>query len=222
LRDLSGKPVIATFDRLPEFPDMLVPDANKMDEAIQLAFNLRPEIKRLRFQQQTLEVELAWARNQQLPALNAILAARSDVGLGKPAVGPSRLDRNSLEVGFEFQVPWQRREAIGRAMAAQAQIVQIAQQLRQQEDEIRIEVQAGLSTLERSYQNFVVAEKRAKLALDVAEGERRLFDLGLSTIITVNLREQNAFDAQLELVGAKLNYFRLLADYKAALGIFDR
>lgn len=219
LRDRTGRPVLATFERLPGFPGLLEPNAAQMEAAIQFANDRRPELRRLRLQQQALEVELRLAQNQTLPAVNAFVAGVSDVGMGKPSKGPSRLDRNGLEVGFEFQMPAQLRDAKGRVQATQALIMQLAQQYRFQEDAIKAEVQSTFVAVERAYAQVQVASERIKYARMTAEGERQLFKDGLSELIRVNIREQSAFDAEILEVQAKQNYFRAVAEYKAALGV---
>ncbi len=219
LRDESGRPVLATLERRPGFPLLLEPDASQFEKALTYAAERRPELRRLRLQLQSAEVELRLARNQSQPSLNAIVAGVTDLGAGKPKTGKDRLDRNGLEVGFEMQAPAQFRDAKGREMAAAALLGQLTQQFRYQEDVIRVEVQSAFLALDRAYEQTRLARERVKYARQVAEGERQLFRDGLSELIRVNLREQSAFDADVLEVTAKLNYFRAMAEYRAALGM---
>lgn len=221
LRDGLGRPVLATFDRLPTFPDLQEPDPTQLGTAVQFAVGRRPELRRLALQQQVAEVEARLARNQTQPALNWTIAGVSDVGPGKPKTGPSRLDRSGFEVGFELQAPLQFSEARGREMAAAAQLQQLAQQYRFQEDAIKAEVQSTFIALERSFEQAKVASERVRLARQVAEGERLLFQGGLSELMRVNIREQASFDAEIIAINAKQSYFRSLAEYKAALGMTE-
>jgi outer membrane protein TolC len=218
-RDDKGQPLLANLERLPRFPQLMEPDGAELEQAVTLALDRRPELRRLRLQQQAAEVELRLAQNQMLPGLNAFVAGVTDVGAGKPSQGPGRLDRSGLEVGLEFQIPVQRSDARGRMQAAQAQVMQIAQQYKFQADLIRAEVQSAFVALERAFEQVKVATERIKYAQLVAEGERQLFKDGLSELIRVNIREQSAFDAEIIAVQAKQNYFRALAEYKAALGL---
>lgn len=47
--------------------------------------------------------------------------------------------------------------------------------------------------------------------------ERRKFELGQSDLLSVNLREQQAAEAQTMQVNAFVDYFTAQADYKATL-----
>jgi outer membrane protein TolC len=220
LRDGHGRPTLAGSDRLPAFPEVQPIDLKTFDSALQTAFELRPEPRRLRFQRDRAEVELRLAMNQTLPSVNAVVAAAQDVGPGKSSLsGPNGLDRTTVSAGLAFQLPVQRRDARGRVMTAQAQLAQIDQQLRQTEDVIRAEVQDAFSALERAFEFYQQAKKRVELARLVARAEREQLRLGRSDILRVTLREQAAFDAEVIEVGAQQDYFRALAEFRAALGI---
>jgi len=220
LRDGNGRPTLAGSDRLPGFPEMQPIDGKAFDSALQTAFDLRPEPRRLRLQRDRVEVELRLALNQTLPAVNAVVGASQDVGPGKSSLsGPNGLDQTTVGAGIAFQLPVQRRDARGRLTIARAQLAQIDQQLRQAEDVIRAEVQDAFSALERAYEFHQQAKKRVELARLVARAEREQLRLGRSDVLRVTLREQAAFDAEIVEIGAQQDFFRALADFLAALGI---
>jgi outer membrane protein TolC len=215
-----GQPTLASLERLPEFPEIEPVDIRRFDEALRIAFELRPEPRRLRLQRDRVAIEYELARNHLLPAVNAVVAASQDVGPGKSTLsGPNGLDRTNLSAGLAFQLPVQRRDAQGRMLAAQGLMIQLEQQLRQAEDVVRAEVQDTLTALERAYEFYQQAKNRVELARIVARGERELLRQGRSTVLAVTLREQAAFDAEVIEIDAQLNYFRALAAFRAALGI---
>lgn len=223
LRDDAGQPTLAGLDRLPDFPDLPAVDAAGFESLLQTAITQRPEPLRLRLLRDKAAVELSLATNQTLPGLNATLSAGQDVGRGKSSLsGPNGLDRTTLAAGLAFQLPVQRRDARGRVTAAQALMAQLDAQLQQAEDVVRAEVQDAFSAAERAAEFHKQAAARVKLAREVAEGERVKFANGQSSILTVTLREQAAFDAELALVGAKQEFFRALADVNASVGISPR
>lgn len=223
LRDGYARPTLAGVDRLPAFPEVQPVDAATFDDALKVAFENRPEPLRLRLQRKRTEVELQFAENQLLPALNAVAGASQDVGPGKSSLsGPNGLDRTTVTGGVAFLLPVQRRDARGRVTVARAQLTQIDLQIQQAEDVIRAEVQDTFSTLERAYEFYQQAKKRVVLARLVARGEREQLRLNRSDVLRVTLREQAAFDAEVIEVGAQLEYFRALADFRAALGIGGR
>jgi len=222
LRDALGEPVLPKADRLPTFPELRALDVSQFDFALSVAMESRPELKRQVLQYERLSVERRLADNQTLPALNAFLAGSQDIGFSKDNSGPDRLDRRVLETGLELIVPIQRREARGRMIAIQGQMVQLMDQMKYMREMIRAEVQATWAGLEGAYATWEQANARVELAKRVAEGERELQRLGQSDILRVTLRESAAFDAELAELTAKFEYFRTLAEYRAALGIDGR
>ena len=220
LRDGHGRPTLAGPDRLPAFPDVQPIDLKTFDAVLQTAFENRPEPRRLRLQRDKAAVELRFAENQTLPSVNAVVGASQDVGPGKSSLsGPNGLDRTTVNAGVAFQLPVQRRDARGRVMVAQAQLAQIDQQLRQAEDVVRAEVQDAFSALERAFEFYQQAKKRVELARLVARAEREQLRLGRSDVLRVTLREQAAFEAEVIEIGAQQDYFRALADFRAAVGL---
>jgi len=220
LRDGSGSPTLAGADRLPGFPDVQPVDLKTFDASLQTAFDLRPEPQRLRLLREKAAVELRLAANQTLPTVNAVVAASQDVGGGKSSLsGPNGLDRTTVSGGVAFQLPVQQRDARGRVMQAQAQLAQIDQQLRNAEDVVRAEVQDTFSALERAFEFYQQAKKRVELARLVARAEREQLRLGRSDVLRVTLREQATFDAEIVTIGAQQDFFRALADFRAALGV---
>jgi outer membrane protein TolC len=220
LRDRTGCPTLAGSDRLPAFPEVQPIDLNGFDPALRTAFEARPEPRRLRLQRDKAAVDLRLATNQTLPSVNAVVAASQDVGRGKSSLsGPNGLERTALSAGVAFQLPVQLRDARGRVMTATAQLAQIEQQLRQAEDIVRADVQDTFSALERAYEFYQQAKKRVELARLVARAEREQLRLGRSDVLRVTLREQAAFDADVVEIGAQQDYFRALADFRAAVGM---
>ena len=220
LRDGSGTPTLAGADRLPGFPEVQPIDLKSFDASLQTAFDLRPEYRRLRLQREKAAVELRLAANQTLPGVNAVVAASQDVGGGKSSPsGPNGLDRTALSAGVAFQLPVQRRDARGRELVARAQLAQIDQLVRQAEDLVRAEVQDAFSALERAFEFQQQAKKRVELARLVARAEREQLRLGRSDVLRVTLREQATFDAEIVEIGAQQDYFRALAEFRAALGL---
>lgn len=150
--------------------------------------------------------------------MNAVVSASQDVGFGKSSLsGPNALDRTAVGAGLAFQLPVQRRDARGRIMLAQAQLAQIEQQLRYAED-----VQDAFSALDRAFEFHRQAKARVELARVVARAERELLRLGRSDVLRVTLREQATFDAEIVEIGAPQDYFRAVADFRAALGLWGK
>jgi outer membrane protein TolC len=217
LRSDDRKPIIGGLEALPEmFPNPPKPDLKQLEDAVARALMQRPEITRLELQRQTVAVDLRLAQNQVLPQVNGFINVAQDAGYTKPST--STLDRTSLEAGVEFVLPAQRRDARGRIMTFMAQLRQLELQQQFASDTVRAEVQSTLASLERAYEQVVQGQLRVKLAKEVAEVERNRFKEGDSDVLRVTLREQASFEAEVTLLSAYFEYFRLLGEYRAALG----
>ena len=218
LRDAAGEPVVPTPGRLPDFPEPVRPDLDGTDADVALARNLRPEPRRFALLRERAGVDLRLAENQMLPGVNAVFAGQQDVGPGK-----KDLDRYTYEAAVVVDVPLQRREARGRAQAARATIAQVGGQERFALDRIATDVRDAASALDRAYELLRRARDSVRLAREVEEGEIKTFQAGgPSTLLTINLRELITFDAQVTEVDALFEYYRALADYRAALGLDAR
>lgn len=214
-RDAAGRSVVVGEEHLPaQLPELIAFDQNKVDDAVAMAATYRPELQRLRLLRERIEVDLRLAENQTLPGVNAIINAAQDIGAGK-----KNLDRTTLELSIGVDLPIQRRDARGKVLSAQGQLLQLAAQERMANDQIVAEVRDTLSALDRAFVIRQRAKERVNFASQVEEGERRKLLLGQSSILTLNLRELATFDAALTVVDAEFEYFRALADYRAALGL---
>jgi outer membrane protein TolC len=222
LRDPAGNPEVPPAARLPRgFTDQepTVPCPERLREDIQTAYRLRPELVRFALLKERAAVDLRLAENQQLPALNAAVAGNQDVGKGKESPGIFALERSVIEGSLLLDVPLQRREARGRARAAQGALLQLLAQERYARDQIGTEVQDALSNLDRTYQRLQRAREEQGIALRVADLERERFRKGQSNLLEVNLRELAAANAQAKVIDTLADYFRAQAEYRAALGL---
>jgi outer membrane protein TolC len=181
-------------------------------------------LQRLRLQQERMTVELQLARNQTMPGVNLGIEAAQDVGYGSnysqtPLVTGTQLDRTTYVASLEVALPLQLRDARGRALTAQAALMQLKYQEEFQRDRIVAELKDAASALERSYELLINARENVAVARKVESGERERFARGLGTIVILNLRELVAAEAAFAEVDALAEFYRSLADYEAALGI---
>jgi cobalt-zinc-cadmium efflux system outer membrane protein len=220
-RDESGAGLLAGVERLPtDSPVLPDPVPGGAEAAVAQALERRPELERLRIQRQSLDVQRALAENQTLPGIALNVYAAQDAGFSKPAFGQFKTDRSSLGVELAGDVPWQRRQAVGERRTLDARVAQLDFQYRMTADTIRAEVQDAFVRFERAAQLRKEAGRRVELTRQVADGERRRLDLGLSDVLRVTLREMDVFEAELLEVTAAFDYFQAFADYRAAVGVF--
>jgi outer membrane protein TolC len=151
--------------------------------------------------------------------LNVVVAAAQDVGNNKIKTGPSRLDRQTYDAGMVFEVPLQRRDALGQLRQQQELLGQLQARERFAQDQIRADVQDAWVRLEQAVEIRDQARERVRLTRIVADMERERFEGGIGNILFVTVREIDVFDAEVSEVAALLDYFQALADYRAALGL---
>lgn len=225
LRTPAGDPQLPSAARLPK--DVAEPrpiDRADVVRDTELALRRRPELHRLRLQQERTAVDLELANNQMLPGVNLGLEGAQDVGYGSnfsktPLVSGTQLDRTTYVASLQFDVPLQRREARGRALAARSTLAQLRFQEQFQRDRIVAELRDAASALERAYELLIKARETVAVARRVESGERERFARGQGTIVILNLRELVAAEAAFAEVDALAEYYRSLADYRAALGL---
>lgn len=213
LRDPAEAPQIAGRERLPAaFPSAPAPEIAQLEADIKLAIAARPEVRRIQLAGEKLGVDLRLARNQMLPQLDAGASVSQDIG--------RRLykDKGEFEtqLGIEFRLPLQRSEAKGRMAEVNAQLEQLINDERFARDRIAAEVRDAASALAAAHEQIQQARLNASLAGELQAAEAERLRRGASDLLALQLREQAAFDAKVTEVDALAEYFRALADYRAA------
>jgi outer membrane protein TolC len=216
-RDESGRPLLARRSRMRKLPEPVEPTIEVYERSLSRAFGSRPEFPRLSLQREKLLVERRLAANQTLPNVDGQLLGNQDAGFGKsPLSGINGLDRQVLQAGLVFQLPVQRRDALGRMQTLDAQLTQVNRQLSYAEDQVRAEVQDAFSLLERAYEFHEQSKSRLELARMVALAEREQLRLGRSDVLRVTLREQAKFEAEIAEILARQEFWRAETDLRAA------
>lgn len=215
LRDSNGTPLLVTNDQLPaSFPAVESTLEATEDQQISEALAQRPELRLLSLEQQKQRVEIQQASNLTLPSMTGVISASQDVG--EPTSFKRDKSQAELEAGVLMDVPLQRREAVGKLQTARGKLAQLSAKLRLMQNTITAQVQTYRTALEASFNALEQAQLGAKLAEEMAEAERIRLERGDSDILTVNLREQAAFDAEVLAIDAAQEYFSAKAQLDAA------
>ena len=216
-RDQSGQPLLARRSRMRPVPMPAEPTIELYEQSLARASASRPEFQRLSLQREKLLVERKLAVNQTLPGIDGQLTGNQDAGYGKsPLSGPNGLDRQVLQAALVFQMPVQRRDAFGKMQTLDSQLTQVNRQLSYAGDQVRAEVQDAFSLLERAYEFHEQSKHRLELARVVALAEREQLRLGRSDVLRVTLREQAKFEAEVNEINARQEYWRAESDLRAA------
>jgi outer membrane protein TolC len=216
-RDNGGRPLLARRSRMRPVPLPAEPTIELYEQSLARASASRPEFQRLSLQREKLLVERKLAVNQTLPGIDGQLTGNQDAGYGKsPLSGPNGLDRQVLQAALVFQMPVQRRDAFGKMQTLDSQLTQVNRQLSYAGDQVRAEVQDAFSLLERAYEFHEQSKHRLELARIVALAEREQLRLGRSDVLRVTLREQAKFEAEVNEINARQEYWRADSDLRAA------
>lgn len=213
-RDANGDPVVASLERTPAgFPPPQQLNEQQLAKDIETALNRRPEVERFRQQRAQVDVERRLAKNQQMPNIDFGLTYFQDTGTTRRTLaGPQEL-RTSLT----FELPLQRRNAIGRFQSAQARLSQINQRERFQRDQIVTEVRDAYSAVITAHKRAEVIRDEVQTTKRVEDGERTKFDLGDTNLFTLNLRELATAEAAIREVNAYADFYRAFALYELSI-----
>jgi outer membrane protein TolC len=215
LRDAAGDPVLPADERLPSLPELSSLELD-LDPAAALA--RRPDVKRLLDQKRQAEIELRFQKNQLLPSLDVGVAVSKDLGV--PARPEAQaLGATEVEVSAVLEVPLLYRAPLGRMQNARAAIAKVDAQLRLARDRVAVEINDARSALNAAQERLTFARREVEVALALEQGERTRFELGDSSLLFVNLREQTTGEARLREVDALLDGHRAQASLRAALAL---
>lgn len=218
LRNPDGTPRLAGINpQQVAFPDIGQLRLRALDEDVALALSNRPETAVLDMTVEQLNIELAQARNLRLPEVNAELTGSQDVG--EPTTPKRDKSQFELEAAVTLSVPIERRKAAGRIRAVRGKLAQVVAKRQFVADTISVDVQSARAALTAAHKRVQKATESVQLAERMRAAEQRAFELGNSTLLNLNLREQQAADAAKTLVAAQLEYFAAQADYSAALAL---
>lgn len=223
-RDDTGQTIVPTAAQLPAaFADLNpVPvGADQSTAAVHAALASRPELERLKLQKDRAAVELKLAMNQYEPALNVGAGFTQDVGPSKKSFSGVDIfasDKTSATAFATLEMPWQRREAQGRARRALIQMNQLAQQERYAQDLIRTEVLDAISAIVFASERLTQARLELAEADKVAANEKKRVLDGGRDVVDLNLRELNAAEARGKVVMTLAEFYRSFAEFRAATG----
>lgn len=215
LRDAQGVPLLVPAARLPDelpAPEPRLLSSEQLAADLQTALSRRPEAERARLQTEQLRIDRELARNQLAPAIDIGLTFSQDLGAGSDTRTPPVLEGSVL-----VDIPIPNRTAKGRLAAAEAALARLSAQARLIRDRIGAEVQDVHALLKAAEQRAVITRNELQLSQKVEAAERQRFELGDSTLVFVNLREQASAEAALREIEARLDYYRAVAAYRAVL-----
>ena len=202
LRDTDGESIVPGAERVPHDVDFEhfepLPEARVMDRVLQC----HPELGQVRAELEAAEVNRELTRNQLAPELRAFFQYSRDLGGFTGTEFEITLPGNVFETGLVLSMPLLFRADRGRARAAKADVAVKQAELQFLEDQLRARTRDAASGVRAAQERVGLAAGVVKTASKLAEGERRRFEVGASNLVFVNLREQQAAEAQIRLIEA--------------------
>jgi cobalt-zinc-cadmium efflux system outer membrane protein len=165
----------------------------------------RPDLLLYAVQEAGLEVELARALNLGVPKADARLWARGDLGEPRP-IGPDALSVMKAEVGvaLDFALPLQRREAQGEAAAVSAELRALEAERAWAEAQVDATLAGLVAEREAASARAELTRGAYGAAAELERAEGRAFELGQSTLVILNLREEATAEAALAVAEARV------------------
>lgn len=200
LFDMGGIPLpLPTEENVPEeIPRPQAIAESEIDHHIVLALATRPELKAIDVQNKIATVELKLAKNQMMPALNAVYTQGYDTG--KNGI------HNVYRAQVTFSEPLLLRTARGKVAAAKLKLDRLAKDRQAEEQRIRNEVLDAISAINLAFKRFVALENQVGKADQVYQGERERFKVGDSTVFLIAERERQLNEAKIRMIDAEIEY----------------
>jgi outer membrane protein TolC len=198
----------------------------ELESAVQRAFESRPEVQAVQKEIERQEVQLAFARNQRLPALDGVFSAGQGglsghqnpdfVPFGGGPIPPSQggysntfddYDDNPVySARARFSIPIPNTSARKTVDRTEFELSRAETRLRRLEQSIILEVRAAARNLRASQEGIVAAEDARRAADEQLRAERIRLEYGESTPFDVLQREEQLVDRENELIGAYRAY----------------
>lgn len=211
----NGSPTIPPMDRVPEFPrEGRMPTTEDIMTHKLAATKERPEVKELEVEARINNIDLALAKNNLLPSLDLEAA---------PARSPEKFVLGlGYRFGVELRIPLMQRRSRGEVLQAQGQAERLVMAQQYRENQVQIDVDNAVSAIQRARERIEEAAQALRLVEIVEEGERYRFSVGTSSVLFVNLRERNTIDSEQQVIRAKAEYCKALAQYQWAIGTWAK
>ncbi len=216
-----------------------------LDEAFALALQNRPDLESTRIGIKNSEMNLSFAKNQQLPTLNLDASYWSPGVSGTEIIYGNRTPENPFGVpvgenpggisdafkdvfGFRYK-NWSVRftldvplnTVISRANLAQAKVdlEQAMLRLEKQKQDVYLEIKQAVRAVETNYKRVQAYKVARELQEQKLEAEEEKFRVGLTTPYLVLQYQRDLTNSQNQELRAIVDYNLSLANLERALGI---
>jgi outer membrane protein TolC len=160
-------------------------------------------------------VEGEYYQNQLLPSLDAYASASQNLG------DSLYKDTGELELklGLEFRMPLQRNEAKGAVQANSAKMEQMQQKAAFAMEKIFAEIENAHSALIAGQEKVELSLENQRLSEALREIEEDRFSLGATDLLSLQIREQTAINAEQSLISDQYAYYLAVIDFLVSSGV---
>jgi outer membrane protein TolC len=202
LRDDSGRSIVPESERLPDELDLHEQTELLEQEVMDRVLTCHPDLGRARAELRAAEVDVRLTKNQLAPQIDGLFEYSRDLGQLTGTEQDFTLPGNVFKAGLQLSMPLIFRDERGKASAARAKAAANRAEVQFIEDTLRARVRDAASAVRAAEERVQLTGDVVETADELAEGERRRFDVGSSNLIFVNLREQQAALAKVRLIDA--------------------
>ena len=229
-RDANGTPIIATEAQLPGFDSGAYQIASNPEQLVYDAVSCRPETRLLELDIQAIDLDLAKAKNDLMPQLNASFVVSQDFGRPTSAAPSASSISQTLSVVFDekdqFQVDaglflsqsLQLRKARGKIQSLQGKRRQLVVKKDFVGQKIAAEVQQNYQLTVAAREQILAGEQNYALAQKLSDAARKQIETGDVDLFEIILREQQELDAAIDLVASQFAFFSNRATLNASVG----
>ena len=212
-RGETGAMIRPDESQLPSaLPVPMILENMNVDSLLKKALDVRPDLREYAYKKEKFKLDMELAQNNLKPQVDLVVVGSQNMGPGSVTRTPTQVEANVV-----LNIPIQTRRQRGQIGSAQSQISKLEQEETFQRDKIKTEIQDSLSDMEALRKRVIVAEKEVKLARKLEELERDRFNLGDSTLLIVNIREQTAAEAAIREVRSLGDFQNSLANFRAVM-----
>jgi hypothetical protein len=152
-----------------------------------------------------------WSQSQ-LPGLNLEVIGAKELSSNQP------YDPNNLQVGVKFDFPLENRKAEGKTTASEYKWKALERQRTYAEQELRRLFNFSMEAIRLSKKRWEFTSGEFEKTTNLAKAERTRWNQGASDLYIVNLREQDAAEADIKRWKIWLKYHQFLLDSRLYSG----
>jgi outer membrane protein len=185
------------------------------------ALQFRPDLIQAKISLENQNIRLVFNKNQVLPTLNmeaSFIANGLDKGFGSSIGEMDVTDRYRWEVGLIFRYPLSNRQARGRLQQAGLELRQQMLRIKNLEENIIAEVRAAVRDVRTNSQRVQATRAASRLAQRQLEAEEKKLRVGLATVFTVLVFQDELAQERSNEINALTEYMQALVRLEAVKG----